>query len=44
MNSNIKKFLIFLVLLIADLIIPDFIPFLDEIGFAIATIYYGVKI
>ena len=44
MNYNTKKFLIFLVLLVADLIIPDPIPLIDELIFGIITIYYGVKL
>jgi len=44
MKSNTKKFLIFLVILIIDLIIPDPIPFADELILAIMTTYYGVKI
>ena len=44
MKKETKKFILFLILLVVDLVIPDPIPFIDEILIAIATIYYGVKI
>ena len=30
------------ILTLADILIPDFIPFLDEIGLAILTILFGM--
>ena len=35
-------FLILALLTVADLLIPDFIPFLDEIGLALLTIMLGL--
>ena len=44
MKKETKKFILFLVLLIIDLIIPDPLIWIDELVLGIATIYYGVKI
>ncbi len=34
-------FLLLAIITIADILIPDFIPFVDEIGFALLTVLVG---
>jgi len=35
-------FLLFAVLTLVDIIVPDFIPFIDEIGFGLLTLLLGM--
>ena len=44
MKSQTKKFMIVVILLAVDLVLPDPLPLVDELILSILTIWYGVKI
>lgn len=35
-------FLLFLILFLVDFVVPDFVPFVDEIGFALLAAIFGL--